>query len=98
MNGDILKRNVETLNGLTSVLVLVALRIQIDVVLAQHDLGYWGLGPLTVGGRDDVTTADQGPSAVVDGLVTYPGSQESHEGVSSSLGILTSDDEPWIGG
>ena len=93
MNGDILKRNVETLNSVTPVLILVALRIQIDVVLAQHDLGNRGLGPLAVRGRDDVTPADQGSSAVVDGLVTYPGSQESHEGVSSSLGILTSHDE-----
>jgi hypothetical protein len=93
MNSDILKRNVETLNGLTPVLVLVALRIQIDVVLAQHDLENRGLGPLTVGGRDDVTPVDQSSSAVVDGLVTHPGSQESHEGVSSSLGILTSHDE-----
>ncbi len=98
MNGDILKRNVETLNSVTPVLILVALRIQIDVVLAQHDLRNRGLGPLAVCGRDDVTPADQGSSAVVDGLVTYPGSQESHEGVSSSLGILTSHDEPCIGG
>ena len=97
MNGDILRGDVEPLNVLTPVLVLVAFRVQFDVVLAQNDLRNGGAGPLAVCRGDDVPSADQRSSAVVDRPAAHPGSQECHEGVGSPLRVLTSDDEPGIG-